>query len=52
MYFHSIVYLYHIGAREVKSALTQYTHTISISCEDVKYFILRGEGRRECEDME
>ena len=44
MYFHSIVYT--IYASDVKSAHTQYAHTLSVS------FGLRGEGRRDWEGME
>ena len=44
--------LYHIYASDVKSAHTQYTHTLNVSFRDVKSFGWREKGRRDWEGME
>ena len=38
-------------ASDVKSANTQYTHTLGVSFGDVKCFGLRGEGRSDLEGV-
>ena len=40
MYFNSMVYTIHLYASDVKSAHTQYTHTLSVSFGDVKSLAL------------